>query len=338
MTTSSRSHPECIVVDSADDVFRSDDSVSLFYTMLPLVLRRSVPKVRSLRRSISNYSTASPHRTRASSSSESESSGIRTPPPPYIDPLAPFSSEQDVASEDDSTVFTGLYAVPASEEEHGACVRWKYAGQGLSLLTLSVQDSTSRNATTPFGRQLYIHSLTYLLRGLPTTLTKEEQLSLQAALPMELIRPRSDERTVVPDVESDDRSNSSTLDQEPTILHRLISMSTLQLFVLISIILPYVQTFVQGAYQYEREHHISERVFTNTVCTADSMGRKTWALSRTVCALNGGKVGEMLEDASAWCIQGISGGLYEGVGEGMEVLGLKSESRPLRRRRRNVRA
>lgn len=72
--------------------------------------------------------------------------------------------------------------------------------------------------------------------------------------------------------------------------------------------------------------------------TADNLGQKTLAATQAVCSWNDGKVGEVLEEIGTWWIQGISGGLYEGVGEGMEVLGLRPAGRAGDGEQRRVRA
>ncbi len=104
------------------------DDVSLIYSMLPLLVRRSVPKVRSLRRSISGYSSI---QTR-SSSIDSSGSGSKTPPPAYHDPLLPLSSSTD--NNEGKFGFNDFAASPTGphtfSDNGRSGIRWKYASQG----------------------------------------------------------------------------------------------------------------------------------------------------------------------------------------------------------------
>ena len=88
-------------------------------------------------------------------------------------------------------------------------------------------------------------------------------------------------------------------------------------------ILPYVQLLLQHAYQYDRKHKISRRLFAKSALTVDLLGRQTLLLAATLCAMNDGKIGEAVKDVGTWWVQGVSGGVYDGVGEGMHVLGLR---------------
>jgi len=47
-------------------------------------------------------------------------------------------------------------------------------------------------------------------------------------------------------------------------------------------------------------------------------------MAAQVCSMNDGKVGEQLKDVSIYLVQGLSGGVYDGIGEGMQVLGLRT--------------
>lgn len=111
-------------------------------------------------------------------------------------------------------------------------------------------------------------------------------------------------------------------EQEPTVLHRMVSMAVIQFFVVLSVLWPYIQVFVRNAYELERQYHVSERFATQTWNTANAIGKQTVSTVNLVCTWNDGQVGETLESVFAWWIQGVAGGLCEGLGEGMEVLGL----------------
>lgn len=45
-------------------------------------------------------------------------------------------------------------------------------------------------------------------------------------------------------------------------------------------------------------------------------------LGSAILSLNEGKVGAAVSNLGAWWVEGIAGGIYEGVGEGMVLLGI----------------
>jgi len=163
--------------------------------------------------------------------------------------------------------------------------------------------------------------VSYLLRGLPENLTAEERLGLQAAVPKELVIYRETNS----DVYSQDQvAAKSTSHKGSGFLYRLVAMMTLQLFVFLSIVLPYVQLFAKSAYQFERQNHISERLFKQSISTADILGRLAIYAAHGIRKFNNGRVGDALDNAITWWVQGLSSGVYDGVGEGMEILGLRT--------------
>ncbi|KAI4817255.1 hypothetical protein E4T44_10565 [Aureobasidium sp. EXF-8845] len=278
-----------------------------------------MPKVPSLRRSLSGYNdraAALVGHVRALST-ESLRPGPATPPPPYQEPIASLTS---VLSEIDfqETPPTSPHSLPADASifvnDERAGIKWEFARQD-------------------FSRQLYIDAVSYLLRGLPRNLSVEETLRLQAAMPSEMMPLwQSADRTIVQGQSHDDRVTQQ--EEDPTILHRTVAMVVLQIFLLLSFLWPYVETTCRGAYQYEREHHISEKLLNQSWTTANAVSKNTMTAAKTVCSWNDGQVGTALEDAVFWWVHSITGGLRDGVKDGMEVFGVRSpdhrDKRPAR--------
>lgn len=109
---------------------------------------------------------------------------------------------------------------------------------------------------------------------------------------------------------------------ERSYLHRLLASSIVQFFLIVQFLLPYVKILLQQVYRYERSHRITERLVTATLDAADSLGKGSVSLGSTVLRLNEGKVGTAFTNLAAWWVEGVTGGIYEGVGEGMMILGL----------------
>ena len=57
--------------------------------------------------------------------------------------------------------------------------------------------------------------------------------------------------------------------------------------------------------------------------TVDTVGRKGSGAVNTILKHDNGKIGGMLASAVAWLIDGISGGIHDGVGEGMAIMGVR---------------
>lgn len=190
-------------------------------------------------------------------------------------------------------------------------------------MTLAHRESSLPNygldETSPvLTRQLYLHGMTYLLRGLPSDLTAEELLSLQAAIPQSLADSQADPAgyALVP------RSTQSQLQhdvspQDASILHRITATLVLQTFILIQFLLPYIKIFLAHAYQFEREHQITRRLVNGSITTVDDIGRRSLRLSQTICQMNDGKVGQAINEMTIWWVRGVTGGVQQGFEEGL---------------------
>ncbi|KAG9244213.1 hypothetical protein BJ878DRAFT_507325 [Calycina marina] len=199
--------------------------------------------------------------------------------------------------------------------EDASGIGWKFANQGLNLLSLAAEESKSslsdpKSESGSFARQLYVHSLTYLLRGLPTDLSPDEQSSLRSAMPAKLIDPSQSQTQSAAAVSPYTNSN-------PSILHRILALSIVQLYILVQIILPYIQFILHAAYTYDRKHKISEKVLSKGVETANVVGKRGIGLASIVFGVAEGEVGQKMAEAASWFIRGVYGGVHDGIGEGL---------------------
>ena len=55
--------------------------------------------------------------------------------------------------------------------------------------------------------------------------------------------------------------------------------------------------------------------------TADSLGKTGLGMTATIYGMGDGRVGQLITETAAWVIEGVTGGIHEGVGEGMVILG-----------------
>ncbi|KAI7546323.1 hypothetical protein KC331_g5690 [Hortaea werneckii] len=290
-----------------------------------------MPAFRSLRKTASSYSRPATHQRSASDTSETSHSL----PPPY-----PGSNRTLISASDDDLLdfYSPASSRPQSSDSANSHTRavvqdgvdWKYAGQGQALLELSTRGAHSALPDAAFSRKLYIDSVQYLLKGLPSDLSVEEDLGLRAAIPAQL-RESSDntaETSVVVQTAAED--DALYLDRSSTrhsTLHQAVASITVHIFLAVAFILPYIQLLLQQAYRYDREHKISDRVLAQGALTADIIAKQLLLLTNSVYEMHDGKVGMAVRDVGLWWVHGVSGGVYEGVGEGMQALGIRPATR-----------
>lgn len=191
-----------------------------------------------------------------------------------------------------------------------------------STVPLQHIDESSASLT----RQLYIHGMTYLLRGLPTDLTPEETSSLQSAIPQALVDERTDSsmHALVP-VSKRNSLAQVAPPQEPTALHRITAIIVFQTFILVQFLLPYIKLFLSHTYQFERKHQITKRLVNTSVSTVDELSRRSIRLSQTVCQMNEGRVGQAINEMTIWWVRSVTGGIQQGIEEGLSTVRTTSE-------------
>lgn len=314
---------------------------SMLYSFFPSIVKSRLPKLPSLRSSIGII-----YRSTSGSQSPILESGARTPETDNESAMVLSGGKRvalneyftEAASLSEDLSETGRTTSPQVEVfEDKSGIQWKFANQGtlfyfttilradhvptgLSLLSLVVQESSiitqePRFGNAAFARQLYLHAITYLLRALPTDLTMEEQLSVRSALPEDMVEPlhlipRGDVIEPVQPIPS----------RQPSLVHRTLASFIIWMFIVVQFLFPYFKLFLRSAYQYEREHKISEKVFSQSMDTVDTLGKRGVSLTETIYGMGNGKVGQVLNGTASWLVEGVTGGIHEGVGEGMAMM------------------
>lgn len=282
-----------------------------------------------------------------------ESTGSVTPPPRYTSrqgsvALNRYSIGTTDGEESDFRDDASMYeqSVPSSsalpifassETESG--ISWKYANQGLNLITQAHQESPQlsrddEEGLPQFSRQLYIHGITYLLRGLPADMTPEEILSVQAAIPPQLSSLDPNCQALIPALTRRPQTAPNAPQEEPSILHRITATMILEFCTIMQFLLPYIQLFIGYVYRYERQHRISERIFSRSINTVDEFGRRSVQFTNAICKMNDGKVGQAINDLTVWWVRGVTGGIHQGLSEGVVVLSTGAEANQNSRTRR----
>ena len=192
----------------------------------------------------------------------------------------------------------GLGVARASENE----IVWNVAQKGLKLLNLAIDESATQTvASTCLARQLYLNSLTYLIHALPSDLTQDEQTTICAALPENIITTLNLNPSKKP------KKPAITSKIQPTsLLRRTLAFIIVQFFLFVQVMLPYVQVLLVNMWKYERENQIIMKLIGNCVEIAMSVGR---AMRR----FSDGKICLIIAGFIQWFMEGLIGGIGEGI-------------------------
>jgi hypothetical protein len=195
-----------------------------------------------------------------------------------------------------------------------------------NLLRNAGYEAQQTHTDSRLVRSLYINALLYLLDALPEDLTSDEAHSLQSRLPepikvaISALPASTDEQGPVDGKQS--RFVRARCPRQPSYLHRILSTTIVCCFLIIQFLIPYVKLVVRNLYQYERSHRITERVIAALLKTADSLGKGSANFGSTMMGFGKGRVGAAASSFAAWWIESVASGIYDGVGEGMVMLGV----------------
>jgi hypothetical protein len=155
-------------------------------------------------------------------------------------------------------------------------------------------------------RSQHIHGLVYLLRALPNDLEPEEVWQLQSALPEEL--------------QADWRS-SSPRRARGNALSRGITFVMLQFAMFLSSLVPVLMRLSDRFLQYEREHHVIQKLFTTSGQAIESLGERGLDLKEALVRFGQGRVGAALFEGVTWVAEGVVQGISEGAGRSAVIVG-----------------
>ncbi|KAJ5764929.1 hypothetical protein N7520_004488 [Penicillium odoratum] len=209
---------------------------------------------------------------------------------------------------------------PAKYETESG-LRWNRVVPAYNLLRNAGYEAQQSQADGRLARSLYINALMYLLDALPSDLTAEETAMLQYRLP-EVVKSSIATSSQPCPTQLEDRMSQKAITPPRSYLHRLLASMIVQIFLLARFLLPYFRLLLRQVYEFERSHHITQRVVTATLDAADGLGKKGVDISSAVCRLNQGRVGVAVANIASWWVEEVAGGIYEGVGEGMMHLGI----------------
>ncbi|PKY09130.1 hypothetical protein P168DRAFT_287203 [Aspergillus campestris IBT 28561] len=211
-------------------------------------------------------------------------------------------------------------SLTANYEPHSG-IGWNRVTPALSLLQNCGNEARRPNCDGRLARSLFLHALGYLLGALPDDLSPDEATSLKSSIPGKV------KRSIAPSSVGTGHAPGSMTRQsvqdsvQPSCIHRLLAFTIIQFSLLVHFLMPYIKVLLQNMYQYERSHRITERVFSTALGAADHLGKGGCNLGSRVMTMQEGKLGAKVSGAAAWWMEGVAGGVCEGVGEGMAILG-----------------
>ncbi|KAF2830555.1 hypothetical protein CC86DRAFT_463835 [Ophiobolus disseminans] len=313
-----RGHPQDAGFDTIPTVEEHQNlKTSMFYHVLPAVVQSRMPNLPSIRQSISDL-----RRTRSVHSkniSITEASMPGTPPPEYASgsttpyrhtaPSFDFEDDESIAS---SASSTPPLIVPY---ETLSGISWQHARHGVVTL-----EQAHRQATIPSDdyimatiiRSQYVHSVTLLLRSLPSRLTSAELMGLHDAIPKSVLELHDKAPQAAIPVQVNRNTQGAP---ERTLLWRITAWLVFQLFLLMQMLLPYVKLLLGHVARFENEHQVTRRVFNTGVAFGGGFSRECWRVSRAVCQMHDGALGDVVSDAVVYCAESIGGGVQQGLAE-----------------------
>ncbi|KAJ5786743.1 uncharacterized protein N7503_011955 [Penicillium pulvis] len=219
---------------------------------------------------------------------------------------------------------------PPSEEsvspvkyETGSGLRWNRVVPAYNLLRNAGYEAQQPQADGRLARSLYINALMYLLDALPSDLTAEESAMLQYRLP-DNVKSSIVTSSQPYATQLETSMSPRAIPPARSYLHRLLASIIVQIFLLARFLLPYFRLLLRQVYEYERSHRITQRIVMTTLDAADELGKKSVDIGSAVCRFNQGRVGVAVANLASWWVEGIAGGIYEGVGEGMMHMAQRS--------------
>ncbi|KAF3194813.1 hypothetical protein TWF225_005429 [Orbilia oligospora] len=188
--------------------------------------------------------------------SSSSNSGAITPPPDYEEESLALTT-QSPSSSSSSAISLQNTISTTQKPEDPSLVSAKFAMQGHNLLSLSLAEP----ANSSFRRHLYLDSLTYLLRALPSDLSPSETTQLISSLPpavVESLEPVATEGGIP----------QKRVYEHPTI-HYFLLVLTATTVSSIRNLTPHLKSLAQSTWEYNLRYRVAERGYDRVRKTVD---------------------------------------------------------------------
>jgi len=285
--------------DAAMDGSVSESSI---YTMFPSVVRSRISVLTSLRstaRTIVShgsgvgrrrypfgYAGTTKEKESCSSVSTTDSSRATTP-----------TLERDVGDDGKSSQDLSVVVLPQQETRSG--VDWDIAMTGVRLW-VSAKTQAEQGGDPVALRSMHIDAIRYMHMALPSELTPLEMQSLRASMSPQLVVQTQD-------------TQASDARPEPNMLRQSVARTVCLLVAGLLFMLPVITTFLNRCFEFERQHHLTERLISGGLDFTSTLGERGIELRHLLVRFRNGWVGIACIDIGAWLIDGVIGGLQDGM-------------------------
>ncbi|PLB48914.1 hypothetical protein P170DRAFT_464496 [Aspergillus steynii IBT 23096] len=225
----------------------------------------------------------------------------------------------------------GIAHPAKSKYEAISGLRWNRVVPALGFLQNACYEAQQPTCDGRLVRSMYINALGYLLDAIPKDITSEESAKIRLNLPVKIRASMPATADLAPCATCGSNQRTNTRQIHRSYLHRLLAASILQLFIILHFLMPYIKIMIRKIYQFERSHHITERTIAATASAADSLTKNGLHLGFDILSMRDGQAGITVSNLLTWWVEGIAGGICEGVGEGMTILGVIRPNQELER-------
>jgi hypothetical protein len=218
--------------------------------------------------------------------------------------------------------FDRSVGLPVHETQTG--VEWDTAVTALLLLSKACARAQQPDAKPENTRALIVDANKWLLRSLPSHLEPSELEEIEEVLPIGLDNPERISRRQA-------RTQSSASEANKPWLRRAIAFSLLQTSLFIALLIPYVTAFINTCYRLERRNHITERFLTGGIDITNAVGESGMEVKDAMVRLGRGRLANAVVQTGGWVFESIIGGVSDGAGEGVAIVGQAMLSRETQR-------
>jgi hypothetical protein len=308
--------------------------ISMLYTFLPKVVKSRLPILTSLRRSMKMTAIRGSTLSHSRQPSEGSLHGFTSPNNAYVNPnneivtreqlwqvsrrprdtspdnMISTASSSAASSQTAAAPLDRALALPILETDTG--VEWDTAVTALLLLSKACTRAQHPDAKPENTRALIIDANKWLLRSLPDDMGPHELEEIEEALPMGLGDPDR-----IPRRQTRRRSRPD----QRSWLRRFIASVIRQISLFVAMMIPYLALLVNSCYRYERRNHVTERFLTGGIDFTNVVGESGMELKDAVVRLGRGRLANAVVHTGGWIIESIIGGVSDGAGEGVAIVG-----------------
>ncbi|CAK7228157.1 hypothetical protein SCUCBS95973_006785 [Sporothrix curviconia] len=304
---------------------------SLLIAALPASIQSRIPKISSLRRTVSMQGFFRSESTSTSPDLSSPSSACSSPPPSRpstsVGPCSRRSSGKDAS---DMGLVLASKPSQGPHEPPTSDVKWKYAQNGFRNLQNALREAGDPDRVPELERQIYVESIAYLLRGLPNDLQEGEVSQLRSAAPDGLLDVHefsfpgaalSAEQlgiygsTLTPGVtmSASGQPYGKVYIRKRSLPHMATRWLVTRIYALALLLVPIAASFARWAIEMERKYRVPEAALSCATAAFVMLYRTSVELYMAVCDMGDGSVGRALDDSTVYLINGIVAGFREAV-------------------------